>query len=116
MTETMTDKQEDVSDWLNAEVHAGLPENKGTVSAIQPPIDVETKFGLRKKCTIIVNGSDGSTINIGLFLPQAFPLVHPKSNLAKILAENGCKSLKELIGKEVEVVQVGDMIWKLKQE
>ncbi len=109
---------QDISGWMD-DVKVGgadLPDCKGKVVAIQPPVDIETKFGKRKKCQIVIEGSDASVVNVSLFLPEQFPMVHPKSNLAKILQHYGCTGLRELIGKEVEVVSVGDMLWKFKFE
>lgn len=91
-----------------------LPDSKGIVSAIQSPVSVTTKFGNKQVSQVVIQGSDGSTINCRLFLPDQFPQIHPKSSIGKILAKYGCKSLTELIGKEVEVVEVGDMMWNIK--
>ena len=109
---------EDLNAWMG-DITTGimtLPGNKGKVTAIQPPHPVDTKFGTRKAVYVIIEGSDGSIINVSVFLPQNFPLVHPKSNLAKIMAYYGCEKLEELLGKEVEVEKVGDMLWKIKIE
>ena len=101
----MTD--EDINKWMDeAKPPQALPGGKGVVGAIHPPLDIDTKHGK----------SDGNTINVRLFLPEQFPLLHPKSNLAKILARYGCVSLRELIGKEVDVVEVGEMLWNIKVE
>ena len=111
----MTD--ENINKWMEeARLPSDLPGGKGIVSTIQVPGDMETKFGTRKVSQVVITGSDGSQINIKLFLPQQFPMIHPKSNLGKILARYGCKSLQELIGKEVDVVSAGDMLWNLKVE
>ena len=109
------EEQEDINAWMKDVVlNQALPEGKGIVKAIHPPVLKETKFGTRKVSQVVVEGSDGSVINIQVFLPQQFPLVHPKSRLAKILQQYGCNSLIELLGKQVEVEEVGDMIWKFK--
>ena len=114
----MTDMtEEDINKWMDdAKPPQPLPGGKGVIGAIHPPIDVETKHGNRKVCQVVINGKDGNTINVRLFLPEQFPLLHPKSNLAKILARYGCVSLRELIGKEVDVVEVGEMLWNIKVE
>ena len=109
--------ENDINGWMDEIVGAkALPNGRGVVSAIQPPVDVETKFGTRKKVSVIINGSDGSTINVGLFLPQNFPSVHPKSNLAKLMNTYECGTLKELIGKEVLVDEHGEGMWKIRVE
>ena len=113
----MTDEKEseNMDAWMdNVVVNAALPEGKGTVSAIHPPINKETRFGTRKVSSVVINGKDGSTINVQLYLPAQFPMVHPKSNLAKILKTYGCVGLKELIGKEVAVASVAEGIWVIK--
>ena len=115
--EPEVEKPKDLDAWMN-DVQLGaaaLPDGKGVVGAIHPPVTVDTRFGMRKKSQVVINGSDGSTINIQLFLPQNFPMVHEKSNLAKILKYYGCTGLKDLIGKEVEVVKQGEF-WKLKEQ
>ena len=78
--------EENINAWMD-EVTApqALPQGKGIVQAIHPPEVVETKFGKRGVTQVVINGSDGSTINVKLFLPQQFPMIHPKSNLAKIM-------------------------------
>ena len=107
--------QEDVDAWMDdVVINSALPEGKGTVVSIHPPMLRDTRYGKRKVCQCVIQGKDNSMINVQLFLPQQFPLIHPKSTLAKMLKYYGCTGLKELIGKEVEVVQVGDMVFNIK--
>jgi len=111
----MTEQQKEVGDWAKGvKVNTGLPGGKGTVKAIHEPKPIKTKFGDRFASQIVIDGTDGSTINVQLFLPQQFPLVHPKSGLARIMKHYGCIELLDLLGKEVEVLEVGDMLWKIK--
>ena len=111
----MTD--ENLNTWMDeARLPSDLPGGKGIVSTIQAPKPIETKFGSRKACQIVLTGSDGSQVNTKLFLPEQFPMIHPKSNLGKMLAKYGCKKLQELIGKEVDVISTGDMMWKISTE
>ena len=114
----MTDMvEENINAWMTdfkVSTAQALPGGKGKIKAIHKPEIVETRFGKRGVCQIVIDGSDGSTINVKLFLPEQFPMVHPKSNLGKIMAKYGCKELKDLLQKEVEVDQVGDMLWKIK--
>jgi len=106
-----------LDNWLTHVTLSGeLPDGKGTVVAINTPEVTETKFGRRGFTQVEVQGKDGSIVNVRLFLPQQFPMIHPKSNLAKIMRRYGCKTLNELIGKEVEVIAVGDALWKIKAE
>lgn len=109
--------EENLDNWMD-EVRAQgpLPGGKGVIAAIHPPVDVETKFGKRKVCQVVINGSDGNTINTRLFLPEQFPMLSPKSNLAKLMNYYDCVKFSDLIGKEVEVVEVGDMMWNIKFE
>lgn len=110
--------EEDLNNWMNDidTAVAALPGGKGIVSAIQPPHTVETKFGVRKALYVVIQGSDNSTISVKVFLPEAYPKVHPKSNLAKIMAYYGCEKLQELLGKEVKVSEVGEGLWKIDSE
>jgi len=109
--------KEDLNAWMDEiKTPQALPGGKGKVVAIHTPEVTETKFGNRGVMQVVIEGSDGSTINVKVFLPAQFPLVHPKSNLAKIMAQYGCKQLRDLLGKEVEVVEVGNMLWKIKAD
>jgi hypothetical protein len=111
----MTD--ENINKWMeDVKLGEPLPESKGVVKAIHPPTDIKTKYGERKKCQVIIEGSNGTVVNTNLILPQQFPLLHPKSTLAKILLKYNCKELKELLGKEVEVVEVDEMLWNIKTD
>ena len=111
----MEEQKGEINDWMKeVKAPSPLPNGKGIVKAIHPPQPIETKYGKRFVSQVVIEGSDNSVINVRLFLPAQFPLLHPKSNLAKILAYNGCTGLLELIGKEVEVEEVGDMMWNLK--
>lgn len=105
------------TDWMrNIKVNRALPNGKGKVVAICEPIVTKTRFGDKKAMEVRINGSDGSTINVKVFVPDKFPAVHPKSSLAKLLQHYGCNDLFELVGKEVEVEQIGDMLWKIIDE
>ena len=117
MEEVYLKKQEPLDNWLTrVQVSADLPDQKGKVVAIHMPEVTETKYGNRGFTQVVIEGKDGSVVNVRLFLPAQFPMVHPKSNLAKIMRYYGCKVLNELIGKEVEVVSVGEGLWKIKAE
>lgn len=108
-------EQAKLGDWAkDIKVSEGLPEGKGIIKAIHEPTQVETKYGKRWKCQVVIDGKDKSTINVGLFLPAQFPLLNPTCNLAKIMAQNGCKELKDLLGKEVEVIEIQEGFWKIK--
>lgn len=110
-------EQQDVNAWMDEiKGSKALPNGRGKVVTIQPPVDIETKFGTRKKLSVIIEGSDGSSINVGLFLPEAYPNIHPKSNLAKLLKTYECNTLKDLIGKEVLVDEHGEGMWKIRIE
>ena len=108
---------ENIADWTD-EVRFNLPllNGKGIITAIQQPKPKETKFGMRKLITFVIEDTAHSQINVTMFLPPQFPAVHPKSNLGKMMRKYGCNAIKQLIGKEVEVVEVDDMMWKIKVE
>ena len=110
-------KDKNLDNWLTHVTLSGeLPDGKGTVVSINMPEVTETRFGRRGFTQVEVQGKDGSLVNIRLFLPAQFPMVHPKSNLAKIMRRYGCNTLQELIGKEVKVEAVGDSMWKIKTD
>lgn len=94
-------------------INDALLNDKGVVKELQEPVEVETKFGMRKATTAIIEGEDGVSIQIRLFLPPQFPMLHIKSTMAKILRQYDCEGLDDLIGKEVEVIQVNER-WQIK--
>ena len=111
--------EENLNEWMDdVRSQQALPGGKGVIGAIHPPKPTKTEFGDRKVCQVIINGKDGNTINVRLFLPEQFPILSPNSNLAKILAYYKCNSFKDLIGKEVEVEEVKgkEMMWNIKFE
>jgi hypothetical protein len=106
-----------LNDWLDdVKANEALPNGKGIVTAILHPEVQKTKFGDRKTVQIVIEGADKSVIHTNLFLPPNFPALHPKSSLAKIMKKYGCKTMHELLGKTVEVISVGEMFWKIKEE
>ena len=113
---TLRIQQPGLNDWMEHVRVSGadLPNDKGKIVSIHTPTPKETKFGNRMVSQIVIEGSDGSTVSVNLFLPQQFPLVHPESNLAKIMRAYGCVELKQLIGKEVGVIAQAPGIWKIK--
>ncbi len=114
----MTEDKKDLNDWMKGikVTASGLPDSKGIVVAIYEPQGVKTRFGDKKAMQVVINGKDGSTVHSKLFVPEKFPAINPKSGLAKLLKHYGCNELIELIGKEVEVEQIGDFLWKIKDE
>ena len=91
-------------------------DGKGIVKEMHSPTIIETKFGKRKVSRVDIEVQDKRQITVSLFLPPQFSMVHPKSGLAKLMAYYKCVELEDLIGKEVELVSVGDMMWKIKVE
>lgn len=109
--------EDNLNEWMSdIKYNKALPNGRGVVKAIKHPEPKKTRFGDRKICEVVIEGSDNSVISVALFLPPQFPFVNSKSNLAKILQHYGCNELIQLIGKTVEVEQVGDMLWKIKAE
>ena len=109
------DKQ-DKLDWMdNVKAPVELSEMKGTVTEILEPREVQTKdFGKRKMIEIVIKGREGQVI-ASEFLPDQFPLLTVNSNLGKILKKYNCKTLKDLIGKEVELVKAKQDNIKIKK-
>lgn len=104
-------------DWLDSvKAPIELAELKGTVTRILQPREVETKdYGKRKLIELVIQGKEGEVI-ASEFLPDQFPLLTPNSNLGKILKKYSCGSLRELIGKEVELVIASQGNLKIKKE
>jgi len=90
--------------WLdNVKAPVELTELKGKVVQIMEPREVQTKdYGKRKVMEIVIEAREGE-VSVTEFLPARFPRMSPFSNLGKIMKKYGCKTLKELIGKEVEL-------------
>lgn len=97
------EEQKDI-DWLdNVKAPVDLKEMKGEVIKILQPREIETeKYGKRKLIEIIVKGEEGEVIATE-FLPQQFPLIAKGSNLGKIMKKYELNTLKDLLGKEVEL-------------
>lgn len=114
-TEFKEDKEEsNLNSWMdNVVSNTSLPNNKGVIAKIQAPQKITTKYGERYSCQFVINGKDGSTINVKVFLPEQFPYVHPKSNLGKMMKKYECKQFSELIGKEIEVIEPQEGMWKI---
>jgi hypothetical protein len=78
---------------------------EGEVTNIGEPELIETKFGNTYRIPITVD-IRGSEIQIGVFVREKSiqrGLFHPRSNIYKLLVKYGCKKLKELVGKKVQV-------------
>ena len=117
MKETIYNEEEDMNQWMNeVRMNQALPKGEGIVKTIQAPIKVTTKFGDRYSCQIVIEGTDGSTINVKTFMPEQYPSLHPKSNMAKILKKYGCSQFSELLGKVVQVEEQSEGMWKIKAE
>lgn len=103
MEEKNMEEQKDI-DWLdNVKAPVDLKEMKGEVIKILQPREIETeKYGKRKLIEIIVKGEEGEVIATE-FLPQQFPLIAKGSNLGKIMKKYELNTLKDLLGKEVEL-------------
>ena len=101
--------------WLDeAKLQTGLQGNKGKIVGFGTPVLRQTKFGARKFVPVVIEGTDGKQISVGIALPPQFPQVHPKSTLGKLMAMHAAVSMRALIGKEVNLEQVGDTMWKIK--
>ena len=88
------------------ELYAPELREKGVVKEILKPEKVETRFGVSYRIPIVVQlGKDKETVVSVLVREKTLQrgIVHPRSNLYKLLKKYGCKKLKDLIGKEVEL-------------
>jgi len=104
-------------DWLDSvKAPIELTKMKGEVVKIHEPREIETKdYGKRKMIDFVIKGEEGQVI-ASEFLPAQFPILTPNSSLGKILKKYDCKTLKELIGKEVELVEGKQESLKIKKE
>jgi len=78
---------------------------EGKVVSIGEMTPIKTVFGLsyRIPITVQIVGSD-STITVNVFIREKSVqsgVVHPKSNLYKLLTSYKCKKLSDLVGKTV---------------
>lgn len=104
-------------DWMdNVKAPVEVEATKGVVQEIREPRIVETKdYGKRKIIELTVACPEGSVI-VSEFLPSQFPILTPSSNLGKVLKKYKCKSLRNLIGMEVEVVKGKQDAMRLKKD
>lgn len=78
---------------------------KGEVKEIGEPEEIETKFGKSYRVPVIVKVGD-TEIETSVFVRDNSVkrgVFNPRSNVYKLLTRYGCKKLKELIGKQVEL-------------
>jgi len=76
---------------------------EGTVESIGEPEEIETKFGRNYRVPIAVK-TKKATIETNVWVTERSlkqGILHPRSNLYKLLTAYKCKSLKELVGKKV---------------
>jgi len=104
-------------DWLNnVKAPAELTEMKGTVARILQPREVKTKdYGVRKIIEFVIECREGQVI-AAEFLPDQFPVLTLRSNLGKILRKYKCRTLRDLLGKEVELETSGQDNVKIKKK
>jgi hypothetical protein len=79
---------------------------KGVVKDVGEVTEVNTKFGKSYRVPLTVELIDGRNIEVSIFLRDKTLVLgkaNPRSNLFKILETYGCKKLKDLLGKAVNV-------------
>jgi hypothetical protein len=79
---------------------------KGTVVDIGEVTEVNTKFGKSYRIPLIVELIDNRRIEVSVFVREKTLIIgkaNPRSNLFKILETYGCKTIKDLLGKLVNV-------------
>ena len=108
----MVDKQVDLN-WMN-EVRAApnVSTMKGMVVNIEQPKEIKTQFGMRQFIEIQIKNPEMSVI-ANEWLGTVFPTVPPNSNLGKLLSRYKCRTLKDLIGQEVEAELIKGRFWKI---
>jgi len=77
----------------------------GKVTAIGEPIPIQTQFGLTWRVPITVE-VNGKPIECSVFVRDKTikrGVIHPRSNLYKMLTRYGAKCLAELKGKRVDL-------------
>jgi len=104
-------------DWLDGvKAPTELEDMKGVVVTIHEPRLIDTKdYGKRKLIDFVVRGKEGDVI-ASEFLPTQFPILTPSSSIGRILKKYKCKTLKELLNKEVELVEGKQNTLKIKKE
>ena len=78
---------------------------RGKVVSIAEEREVVTKFGNFIRFVLNVQVG-GSVVPISLLVSKKVietQLIHPRSNLYRLLTKYGCKKLRDIVGKEVEV-------------
>ena len=109
------EEQKDM-DWLdNVKAPPEVQEMTGVVQEIRQPREVETSYGKRKLIEFVVAGQDGM-VTATEYAGSAFPIVTPNSNLGKIMKRYGCKTLRQLLGKEVKLRLLRGSFWKIVKE
>jgi hypothetical protein len=83
-----------------------------TVTSIGEPKEQQTRFGTRLYAPMLLE-YEGKNITINLWLPKKTKIIHPKSNLYKILKRYGCTKLTELVGKQIQLYLDQNGFWRV---
>ena len=78
---------------------------KGEIVGIDEPETIETRFGKSVRIPFRIKVNDSEIVVSQLVREESLKkkLLHPRSNLYKLLARYGAKKVKDLIGKKVEL-------------
>jgi len=78
---------------------------KGEIVGIDEPEVIETRFGKSVRIPFRIKVNDSEIVVSQLVREESLKkkLLHPRSNLYKLLARYGAKKVKDLIGKKVEL-------------
>lgn len=80
-------------------------QTQGVVKSIDEPQLIETKFGKSYRVVLHVD-ANGADIPVSILINERSVkrgILHPRSNLYKILTRYGVKKLSDLVGKKVEL-------------
>jgi len=78
---------------------------KGKIVRIEEPQKVDTRFGTSYRIPFVVKVNDAE-ITVSVLVRETSikrKVLHPRSNLFKLMQRYGAKKLTDLVGKEVEL-------------
>lgn len=79
------------------------------VTGLKDDGEINTKYGPRTRLVI----ENDAGISINTLINESKKDLHPNSNLYRILARAGVKSLDELVGKNIELLMTKDGFWRI---
>jgi len=78
---------------------------EGTITGIKDPVKVETRFGTSYRIPFTVKLNDAE-IEVSILVRENSlkrKVLHPRSNLYKLMQKYGVRKVKDLVGKKVQL-------------